>query len=127
MRRKPRRLFSALYILAAFALIVMSARVIDAQDRVDRLRQLIDDQQEANHEKIATTVERVNNLDRRVTAFEAANYPDRIARMEALAEANHALLLTMAGGVFLLVIKELILFKINSRRKTQPALFNTGD
>ena len=77
-------------------------------------------EQEDQSIAIEKNIERLNDLERRFDSIDSEKLDERMTRMEAISESNHSLLITIAGGILLLLVERtlLIVWKRNERHPT---------
>lgn len=103
-----RKLFIALCLLSALSITVVTARAYQIQREFENFKEKVESQQATQDERMATNIQRLNELDRRITIIDQERITERLTRLEALSETTHELLLAIASAIAILMVETAI-------------------
>lgn len=124
-----RKLFTALYglcftVLAFLVLIspgIKGSFAYGLQKQSQQAEYGVDRIDAKQSEDIARTTQRVDDIDKRISAIESQKEDSRITRLEAVSESNHQLLIGISLSIAALILEAMVrLFGISRRTKQGP-------
>lgn len=101
IKAKLNRFFIFLCACSIFVLTVAVSRAYQTRKDIDTIR----DKMEVNSQQISIESQRISELDRRRSEEDQKKLPDRVMRLETLAETNHDLLVAVAISIGVLMIE----------------------
>ena len=84
---------------------VVTVRAFQTQRDFEQYKDKFEDRQAAQDEKIATNIQRLSDVERRLTTMDAERLAERMTRVEAMSETTHELLIAIASALALLLVE----------------------